>query len=939
MSNIPSAVSQLEDCITAKFYGKKSAEALRQCHIMGLQSPLWLWTHQEPTKSTGVAKEIIKTIHLTQWLHRNSVEMAQIAVILPASWKPIWKHEFMQRCSSAAAPVFPTVLAHHELLAMNRRDGTKYEYRAVLYILGLQPEMRLLQAAIGQEDFLSVAIGAATQAFVLCVDAGWAAPRLTAKWTQWRNVLAKFKDEQPPISGLSCLENGSATQHEGARLPSLMSASLPLCCGRHPGQRQLDYGLSPILSTCKHLCLSSFACRHANHICTERCHLHDPLHCCAYVCPTALPCGHPCLVQCGQRCNCFETIEKPLGCSHEVVLGLDATSLEPIYGTVHHIFRGVCADAALPCVVEYDTECSRCMGTMRVKCFEAVEQCHTREHKTMICRTCERVEREARARLLGELLTSAELQRRKLKSELQRTLHQQRKAAAIGLFRPGSRVEIIDSTKCVPPLFAEDDFPNVDFMDMEDPNFFSDVDGAYGIFVSNHVDVMDRNEVRNLVRLPHGKHVLVTDGGLRMIKALTSGVTSAATLLIGYHGSSSADVKDGAAGGEGDTNASDFAMAKTMVGKHYYLAQPVACADVPSGVLADKIVEVVGLDPTSAEHVKVECKLYRIVDSFSGAEEESVVPSTAEEPLKRQRVEPSVDSVSAPALRCEAQLLALPVPIAALEAMGGMEKGKHVFVTAPERQLTNLHDRLQMEVLLRHVGGADFPVDLHVSAAPVHVDIPYSMIQVVNPPESLEKRLGPCAVLHPPERRIATRKSRQMSKKSGATSSGAPTTGAANGNKARSPLVIVPFMFMVGDELAEAEGALDAAAQVEFQKRLQEVLSEKSDEMSLRNEEEAFHSQQQMPPVTAAMMAAVQQAASVPVPLPTAAEVAHWRKRAMELPAASALSTRLAHTKEKLAGKQEVAHQPEWVASMKEQMKRDDDSDRRHIAYVNSMKI
>ncbi|KAG5495703.1 hypothetical protein GH5_03368 [Leishmania sp. Ghana 2012 LV757] len=939
--------SQAEDFITRCFYGKSGGESRQRAFALGLQSPLWLWTHQQITRDAGAPKGMRKIIHLIHWMHRHGADSRSIAILVPFSWKAMLQQELEQHSAEGEMRERPVILAHHELPALNKRDNTKYRYRVVLYLMDALPRNLSASSPLlaGEELFISEAMGAATDAFVLCADAGWMAPQVQAKW--YKTFVTKLEDVRAVISFDAATTTQAAMEAASAYFPSLVGPTIPLCCSRHPNQRQLEYGLARIEPCCRHLCLRPHSCHRPGHVCTRTCHPEDGHLTCSYACGATLPCGHKCLLECGAPCNCFEVVEVQLKCSHEKPLGLSKETLEPIYAEVRHVYKGVCGDAQLPCAVSYETECARCLGVFTVSCFEAQEQGHSLAHKALICAACKRLERELRAKLLGELLTGVELQKKKIKAELQRSLHHQRKAAAQGLFRPGTRVEIVDATKCVPPLFAGDDFPGIEFVDMEAPTFFQEIEGAYGTFVSNHVDVMDRSEVRNLVRLPSGKHVLVTDGGLRMIQALTNNITHATPLMLTFKGRDDG-VSDGAA-----LDSAEFSAAKMMLHGVYYLAQPVACDEVAGAeVLTDKVVRVVDLDPLSAKNVVAECELHRVYerahedigdDRSDSAHAGSAATGSLNGTTKRRRLELGAADVSR--YECTEQIVRLPVPIAALEPMPGMVEGKSVFVNAPERQVRNPHDMVRIEVMLRSLTGLSLPSDAHVTGAPIDADTPYSLLKVVNPPLNCEAARGPCAVLKCSDARVVVRASPDKlphRRRGGAHLNGdhgSPHRGLRGAPAAASSmrLVVVPFVFTVGDELAEAEGALDAAAQKVFEQRLETELTTLSEELALRHEEEAFHAQQQMPEVTPAMMTADLHAFSIPIPLPTAANVAAARQKSMELPVGTPIASRLAHAKDKLLCKQETLQLPQWVTAMTEKAQKEKESDAQYVKYIRSL--
>lgn len=958
-TKLPSMVAQLENVITKFFYAKDGAELRRRASGLGLQSPVWLWTHEEepaPTASASLrdGKDVRKTCRLMEWMVRNQVDLSTIAVLVPLSMKAALKEELaacLQRWlhdqdaapspSLSNAALLPVVLAHHELTAMNRRDKTTYSYEAVVYVFGLPPGASSLPEAVGQSDCISEALGAARRAFVLIMDGGWAAASLTAKWPQWRNFLEKLRDEQPPISAAPPVAN--APQSPG-QLPSLAGSSLPLCCARHPNHRQLEYGLTPVAAECRRLCLRHYDCGVAHHLCREQCHPSRRHAACPFACTKTLPCGHDCLLACSGRCNCYEVVERPLPCAHQVVLGLDPATLEPIYAAVAHVFKGVCADAGLPCAVEFATECARCLGPMTARCFEAQAHGHTAEGRTMLCPACQRAERELRAQILGEVLYGAEAEKKRLKVELQRSLHQQRKAATQGLFTPGVKVEVTDAIKCVPPLLADDDFPGVAFADMDDAGFYTRMAGAYGTFISSHVDVMDRSELRNLVRLPDGNHVLVTDGGLRMIRALTTGVTGAIGAPLLLTGAAAAPAADGGAG-----NSPEFTAAKAMVGAVFYLSQPVSCAECDGGTISDKVVTVTAIDPSAAGSVVVECRLVRRHrGEDSGDDGDDGEPPGA----KRPRCEdgPAATEVA----------LCFAAPIASLEPLRGYEAGQYVYVVNPEQQVTaprlmaDLEAAVQALLLRSHVdtGKGVAAAIGSLSAAPVNPDTAYELLGVVNPPLWLggesaggdgdddgapTRALGPCAILRPRAAVSVVAARQHPGRRSHGHGNGRFTSTVKTARSTTTAgLVAVPFLFTVPDELTEAEGALDAAAQLRFEERLRAAVAARSEEQSLRNDEDAFHAQQQMGPVTAEARRLPRSALSVPVPLPTPAQVAAAKRRRLQMPDATAVTARIATAKDALAAKKEPLEVEGWLAAMKAQVARDDDVAALHLRSVQA---
>lgn len=895
-----SLVGRLENAITHFFYGKTAAERRRLPYEVGLQVPLWMWTHHAPDHREH--KEAQKICNLVSWMLYNHVDPSRVAILTSLGSKGRLRKEIQRLLESQGSEVtLPTVMAHHELTAINTRDHTLHKWDVVVYVLDLPADPVAIPQAVRQEEFMGDAIAAAERAFVLVADAAWTAPALTTKWPQWKHFLAQLNNEQPFIS------KAGASLREEERFSSLIGCSIPLCCSQHPNHRQLEYGLTTIVPTCKHLCLRPYACGKADHLCRTSCHPHTQHTVCPFACKMLMPCGHECLLSCSVRCNCFQIVERPLSCSHQIVLGLNKETLEAIYGTVHHVFKGVCADAELPCAVQYATECARCLGPLQVKCFEAQQQQHTLENKTLVCGTCRRLERELRMKILGEILCGTEVEKQKLKVELQRTLHQQRKAASQGLFHPGVKVEITDSFKCVPPLFAEDDFPGVKFVDLEDPSIFGRLQGAYGTFISNHVDLADRSEVRNLVRLPNGDHVLVIDGGLRMIRALTSSVTEKATLLLTFNGAS-ADATE---------NTEELAAAQALLGNTYHLSRPVSCPEVEGGTITDRVVSVVAVDPASPQHVVVECRLWLPGRRLCR-------PTTEDDSdphAKKVRTEDS--PVSEKVVDGESVLRFL-APIEALESMNGYRKGQHLYVSFPERQICNPHDMEMLTLAARYSESLGLPAAA-LTATPVDPDSPYELLGVINPPPGLEEpHVGPCALLRPKMMARAPRPVRSALRR-GRGSHPAPILQPVAPfpvtTADHQPLIAVPFVFTIPNELTEAENALDSAAQQSFERRLEAALQERSEEMSLRNDEEAFYAQQCLGTVTSAKRQELRQSFSIPIALPTEAAIAAARSRQLRMPFPSDVTTRILKGKEALLCKAELLR--DWTAGVSERLRKD----------------
>ncbi|CAD2215956.1 hypothetical protein AGDE_15561 [Angomonas deanei] len=53
---------------------------------------------------------------------------------------------------------------------------------------------------MSQEAFLREALHASTSVFILSAEAGWRAPSILAKWTEWKLFVSKMVNMEPPIS-------------------------------------------------------------------------------------------------------------------------------------------------------------------------------------------------------------------------------------------------------------------------------------------------------------------------------------------------------------------------------------------------------------------------------------------------------------------------------------------------------------------------------------------------------------------------------------------------------------------------------------------------------------------------------------------------------------------------------------------------------------------
>ncbi|RNF05060.1 hypothetical protein TraAM80_04781 [Trypanosoma rangeli] len=929
----PSLCSRLERAITSFLYNDSLGRS--RAWRMGLQVPLWFWTHQLTVESEREGREVQKVVNLVRWFHDNGANVTQVAIIIPGEMKPRLRAELVTALQSGATSeelTLPILLGPHELTAMNARDHIVHQFEVVLYVLALPPVGRFLHVAKQQEQFLGDAIAGAGGAFILIGDVGWTSPHITVQWPQWRTFVMKLEEETPLVSS-----EGSAKLPDGARFSSLVGTHIPLCCARHVEQRQLEHGVAPIVRTCRRLCLQPFLCQRDGHVCMEPCHPRVSHANCPYACQTLMPCTHECLQSCSERCNCFEVHEHPLPCSHKAVIGMDKATMQPIYAEVRHIFKGYCADTELPCVVEYTTECARCLGPLMTTCSEARQHNHTLEQKTMLCSGCIRLEREVRAKVLGEILVKTEEAKRLMKVEMQRSLHQQRKASSQGLFQEGSRVTICDVLKIVKPLCADADFPGVKFVDYDAPDFYASMDGAYGTFVSRHVDIDDLSEVRNLIRLRDGQHVLVADGGVSLIRALTSNITQQApVLLLTYNGGV-------ANGGSGDRGVSAslndsvvFAKTAKMIGRSYYLPVPVPCGD---STISDKIVRVTAVDPASPEGVVVECTRMSVIqhadeahDGDHEGDDKSNTATSDSLACKRPRLEAAPPKSHH--FRISVEALTFTVPAAVLEPIEGYAAGREVVVLDPTRQVTNPHDVEIFEAALAQMPGINMR-SVVISTVPVGKDTSFILLGVVNSPSNLEKRYGPCAVLRRHVRLVTVRSGRRGRGSHGRLST-LQHVANVNGGAGDTMVVLVPFVFTAADELLEAENSLDAAAVEKFEQQVRDTIAERSEELAIRHDEEAFHQQRKMPEVTEEALAQDRFAYSIPIALPTAESLAGVRTRHARLLCASPTSLCLSKQKDALAFKQQQLGLNKWVEAMRTRYAQERAAD---VAYCKGLQL
>lgn len=818
-----------------------------------------------------IEKEQVRLLNLVRWLVLSKRKEVSIALIVPLQWQTLMKQKIVLLLGEVTKALFGSnleeeaeflasrenalhveVLAHHELsIRKKRREhmqsstsnpdlitvkkvcsvdrSCNLNYDVILFSFGLPPCIEHVNQVISQEENLRDAIQASLCSFILSADIGWTSNFVFSRWKEWKVFAKKLMDEPLPISislhrtSDTCKQASSShfqqgrernLTTEGDKLPHLVGKAIPLCCSAHPNQRKMDYGTSSISLQCARLCLQRFGCGQPSHLCKEQCHISSSLgnlhssQQCPFRCDKVMqPCGHRCLKECSSRCDCFQMIEKPLPCFHQVPLGLSAETGETVYGRVDHVFKGSCVNGSSSCQVEYNSECASCSGPIQVLCYEAQEMHHTLSNRTIICDSCQRWTRELRAELLGSLLCEVEQNRKRLRVELVQSLHEQQKAAKCGLFFPGERVEIVDSTKCVAPLF-EDDFPNVKFLSMDECDFFSKTQGAYGTFVCSHVDTIDLTQMRNLVQLPSGLHVLVVDNGLKLIRPVTklslinskklyltyerdnssptavdsffdnSSKMQAASMLFIEEGNDSSGMKDGTFPNE----AAAREFLRLYCGKVVYIPAPISAAlsevDGDEKIFTDCFATVLGLSSRAegtSPGVMIEVSTYMSCALLLGSGKSSTVDSSLydfsddsnlsfhkkeldiekekeEEKIKANELLPTdSSSLSVRTEMLEDGLLcktsySFSTIISQLEPTDGFEKNKCVYVLGPEHQVRETYALHLITIAARK----EFQHEsIIVSSARLQVDTPYTVIGLLNPPHLGEgyRALSPLVIL------------------------------------------------------------------------------------------------------------------------------------------------------------------------------------------------
>lgn len=937
MTSCNSLSSCAEEYISKCFYRKNSFARRQKAFAYGLQSPLWLWGVSGGGTSC-LEKQKQKIANLVRWLVHSKRGDISVAVVTHAELFSslqkeidlivLARNEFENQTTTASSSssIQVDVILSSNLLKPGAKRTTTESYDIVVYVMS---PIISLSAAVdqalsqGEEDWICEAIRQTKCSFILSADLSWISSYVCSRWPQMKHLVEKFQSEPLPIS----VEGQSAEERlkDEDRLPRLIGKAIPLCCSAHPNQRFLDYGQHPIEPKCQRFCGFPFSCGKKRHLCIDKCHS-PALHVskCPFRCDALLTeCGHPCLLSCSEPCDCFSIVEKKLMCSHDIAIGVDKESGEIIYSSVEHHFRGRCTKKEASCYVEVPTVCARCWGPMKIPCCEAQEMNHTLQNKTIVCERCLRTAKLLRAEILGQTLCETEQCRKKFRTEVARAVHHQTKAAQQGVFMPGESVEIVDSTRCVAPVF-EDDFPNIKFVSMDDPHFFVKMNGAYGTFISSHVDSIDIEEVRNLVRLPSGLHVLVTDGGLRLIHPRTSHVTSQQTLLLTYFGEEGEKVNE-----ENESSKNLIKKAQSMVQQLAYFSSSVRInVDETEVEFSDSVGRVLRVDDNKPGNVVVEVvrysssshhltpPLFEDAKSLVGKAEGEITP------LKpRIHVEPLSESVL---LKIT---YSFSVSVSMLESLKGYDCGKKIYVSRPDHQI---RDTVVLNMIAESaesvLGGGAFSF----SASRLQENEAYEMVGLLNSPRINEsyREIGPVVLLRKSVRsqmNQSSRVSRHRHCFSSVSSSNIDTAESS-----QDYLFAIPLMFTRPDEDAEAEEILDSAAKEMLQKRLEEAIEKQAEEDCYRNEEQEYYKLLQLPTVTEAARREARTAYSIPDTIPTESEIAALKQRHSSLCSEESPKIRLFELNELREKRREEfeCFSGKWVASVMERIEQDWEGDK-----------
>ncbi|CAD2215955.1 hypothetical protein, conserved [Angomonas deanei] len=215
------------------------------------------------------------------------------------------------------------------------------------------------------------------------------------------------------------------------------------------------------------------------------------------------------------------------------------------------------------------------------------------------------------------------------------------------------------------------------------------------------------------------------------------------------------------------------------------------------------------------------------------------------------------------------------VPLEFLEPLGSVEVGKSVFVTSAKRQINNLHD---MELMQRAVQSSPDTAlhSLVVTASPLYENVSYSLAGLLNAPLNTEDvDIGPCALLRQAK---ATQPFRTSHQRYSERFSAPPPPDQST---LTNTVSVIPLAFVTPDELSAAQSKLDSAALEEYEKKFVTEFKRRCEEVALKNEEAAFRVLEKRPTVSKEALLTERVAYSIPVALPSEAQIAKVKSRKM----------------------------------------------------------
>lgn len=921
---------RIEEHLTKWFY-KDAEHALEHANSAGVLVPLWLWTHAAYVEADRLDKPVAKAANLVRWLLRNALEPRHVAVVCAnTELQKRIRGALASERDAAAREVEPhdtcrgsvAVLLPQDIPAALRRSIAA-SYRSVIYVMEPAPTDACVATAQHSEEHMALCLGSATEMCVTIADAAWTSLHVRGKWPGWRLFLEKLEQQD-----VICASRKIAVE---ARSGGLVGAKLPICCGLHHGQRELMSGMQDISSQgfCKRLTLRGHHCHEPSHVSSIVCpqggcaaqassdHRNESagMSSCPFACTKTLAdCGHPCRMQCSDQCNCLIIVREPLPCSHSIVIGLDTETQQPLYATVPHVFSGFCCDKGLPCVVTVPTVCSRCLGAFTAPCHVLTSVGHTLENRTATCSDCLKLEMEVKSAVMAEVLVRAEQKKRDMKTALARSVFEQRKGAARGVFCVGARIVIRDVSKVIPPINPETDFPGKVFVDVDDDSQLHKLYGSMGVIDSQHVDVDDPTELRSLVRLSSGRYCLVGDGGMEFIRGDLSSVTGIGQplLLLAAPPEASTPAADNSSAAEpcaADTEEAKVRRA-SMLGKKFLLMNTVTVSlatgrgscDAPdddgdnasTADLCEVVVRVIGEDAMRRPdyvHVETlvldrraqEMALRRQLSEAAQEDEESRALKRPRVEVRDARAVPPQSHDMAAATNAALRVLQfsarvtdldpLPFSVAddsASDSSTRLTAGDTVSVSRPEAQITSPDFVSVAQDILHATAPNCQPSIATVSAIPVGAT--FKVRAVINAPlynladeaRGFTSLKGPMCVLEPlaavrsggstsARHRSSTFRSKAFSPSSSNNRmSSAASRPAMLSETTHRPLqyVLVPLVFVSADEVTDAMNRLDEEAQLEFHKLVGERVDQLTEQRALRNDELAYMAQLAMPPVS-----------------------------------------------------------------------------------------